>query len=353
MTLSDYSTLGKSGLIVSPLALGTMTFGNPSWGSPDDVSERIFHTYLDQGGNFVDTADIYSGGRSEELVGSFIRQSASRDRIVLSTKFGFNAEAGNPHAGGNGRKNIHRALESSLRRLGTDYIDLYWMHVWDMVTPVEEVLQTLTDLVRQGKIRYFGFSDMPAWYAAKAGALARDGQLIGPVAQQLYYSLAERSIEREHLPAARDAGQGIVPWSPLAYGFLTGKYSKASDGGLASGNGRLDKFNPMFPEVTDQHWATLDALREVADASDYSMAQIALAWVANRPGVDATLTGASSVEQLTVNIGALEVDLPREAWSKLDAVSRPGHTFPYHIFTPEVNRGVFGGHRVRAWSGGN
>ena len=206
MTLSDYRTLGRSGLIVSPLALGTMTFGNPSWGSPDAVSEAIYNTYLDWGGNFVDTADIYSGGRSEELVGRFIRQSASRDRIVLSTKFGFNAAAGNPHAGGNGRKNIHRALEGSLRRLGTDYIDLYWMHVWDLVTPVEEVLETLTDLVRQGKIRYFGFSDMPAWYAAKAGALARDGQLLAPIAQQLYYSLAERSIEREHLPAARDAG---------------------------------------------------------------------------------------------------------------------------------------------------
>ena len=302
MNLTDYRTLGRSGLVVSPLGLGTMTFGNPAWGSPDDVSETIFSTYLDRGGNFVDTADIYSGGRSEELLGRFIRHSSSRDRIVLATKFGFNAHAGNPNAGGNGRKQIHRALEGSLRRLQTDYIDLYWMHVWDMVTPVEEVLHTLTDLVRQGKIRYFGFSDMPAWYAAKAGALACDGQLYAPIAQQLYYSLAERSIEREHLPAARDAGQGVVPWSPLAYGFLTGKYGRAADGGLATGSGRLDKFNPMFPQVTEQHWATLDTLRSIAEGTDHSMAQIALAWVARQPGVDATLTGVSSVEQLKANI---------------------------------------------------
>ena len=154
-----------------------MTFGTPGWGSPDAVSKAIFNEYIDAGGNFIDTADVYSGGRSEELVGQYMAERSLRDRVVLATKFAFNRgtgpdQSGNPHAGGNGRKNIYQALEGSLRRLGTDYVDLYWMHVWDMVTPVEEVLQSLGDLVRAGKIRYFGFSDMPAWYATKAATLA-------------------------------------------------------------------------------------------------------------------------------------------------------------------------------------
>ena len=189
MTLTDFRTLGRSGLVVSPLALGTMTFGTPGWGSPDAVSGVIFNDYIDAGGNFIDTADVYSGGRSEELVGQYIAERTLRDQVVLATKFAFNRgagpdQSGNPHAGGNGRKNIYRALDGSLRRLKTDYVDLYWMHVWDMVTPVEEVLQTLGDLVRAGKIRYFGFSDMPAWYATKAATLATAYHTLGPIAMQ-------------------------------------------------------------------------------------------------------------------------------------------------------------------------
>ena len=162
MSLTDFRTLGRSGLVVSPLALGTMTFGTPRWGSSDDVSADVFNAYVDAGGNFIDTADVYSSGQSEEMVGRLIADRKLRDQVVLATKFGFNAQKGNPHAGGNGRKHIYGALEDSLRRLKTDYVDLYWLHVWDGVTPVEEVLQTLGDLVRAGRIRYFGFSDMPA-----------------------------------------------------------------------------------------------------------------------------------------------------------------------------------------------
>jgi aryl-alcohol dehydrogenase-like predicted oxidoreductase len=179
--LESFRTLGRSGLIVSPMALGTMTFAAPRWGSPDDVSEAVFNNYVDAGGNFIDTADVYSGGRSEELVGKFIAERKLRDKLVLATKFGFNAEKGNPHAGGNGRKHIYSALESSLKRLKTDYVDLYWRHVWDMITPVEEVLQTLGDLVRAGKIRYFGFSDVPAWYAVKAATLAKAFNIPAPI----------------------------------------------------------------------------------------------------------------------------------------------------------------------------
>ncbi len=231
MSLTAYRTLGRSGLIVSPLALGTMTFGAAGWGAPDAVSKAIFHAYVDAGGNFIDTADVYGGGRSEELLGGYIADRGLRDRLALATKFAFHGgEPGNPNAGDNGRKNIYRALEGSLRRLRTDYVDLYWLHVWDSVTPVEEVLQSLGDLVRAGKIRYFGFSNVPAWYVARAATLAETHSIPGPVALQLEYSLVERGIEREHLPAARECGLGVCPWSPLVGGFLAGKYRREGEG---------------------------------------------------------------------------------------------------------------------------
>ena len=210
MSLTDFRTLGRSGLVVSPLTLGIMTFGTPRWGSSADVSEAVFDAYVAAGGNFIDTADVYAGGRSEELLGGFVAQRGLRDQLVLATKFGFNAQPGNPHAGGNGRKNIHRALDNSLRRLQTDYVDLYWLHVWDTVTPVEEVLQTLGDLVRAGCIHYFAFSDMPAWYVTRAATLAQAHGVPGPVAMQLEYSLVARDVEREHIAAARECGLGLL-----------------------------------------------------------------------------------------------------------------------------------------------
>lgn len=237
MLLTDFRTLGRSGLVVSPLTLGTMTFGATRWGSTDEVSKAIFNGYVDAGGNFIDTANVYSGGRSEEMTGSYIAERNLRDKLVLATKFGFNAGGGSPHAGGNGRKNIYQALDGSLRRLQTDYIDLYWLHVWDMVTPVEEVLQSLGDLVRAGKIRYFGFSDMPAWYTTKAATLAAVHAVPGPVAMQMVYSLVERTIEHEYVPLARECGLGIMPWSPLAAGLLTGKYKPEDKG--TNGTNRL------------------------------------------------------------------------------------------------------------------
>jgi len=210
MNLNDYITLGRSGLKVSPLCLGTMSFGTEwAWGNDEATSKTIFDHYLDAGGNFFDTADVYTNGRSEEFVGKFIRERKARDRAVLATKFTFNAEPGNPNAGGNGRKNIYRALEGSLKRLGTDYVDLYWMHAWDLVTPVEEVVDTLHDLVQAGKIRYAGFSDVPAWYAARAQTLAEKEGKHRLIALQLEYSLVERNIEREHVGAAQALGMGI------------------------------------------------------------------------------------------------------------------------------------------------
>ena len=191
-----------------------------------------------RGGNFVDTADGYTNGKSEEMVGKFIKDTKARDRVVLATKFTFNAEPGNPNAGGNGRKNMYRAIEGSLRRLQTDYIDLYWMHVWDMVTPVEEVLASFDALVRAGKIRYIGFSDVPAWYVARAQTLAEQLGRERIIALQLEYSLVERNIEREHIPAAQELGIAICPWSPLAGGLLSGKYKREGQPGAR--RGRLD-----------------------------------------------------------------------------------------------------------------
>ncbi|MBO2011456.1 aldo/keto reductase [Hymenobacter negativus] len=348
MSLTAFRTLGRSGLIVSPLALGAMTFGTPRWGSPDDVSEAIFNAYVDAGGNFIDTADVYAGGRSEELVGQYIAASRLRDKLVLATKFGFSGQTGNPNGGGNGRKNIHRALEGSLRRLKTDYVDMYWLHVWDMVTPVEEVLQTLGDLVRAGKIRYFGFSDMPAWYTAKAATLAQTHAAPGPIAMQVAYSLVERSIEREHMPAARECGLGVTPWSPLAAGFLAGKYQRAEGG--ASGEGRLSGPNPFGDTLfTDRNWRILDALRGVAEQVGRPLSQVALAWVLAQPGVTSPIIGVSKTAQLHDNLAALELRLVPEQLQRLDEASALEPAFPYGIFTPGVNRGIFGGHSVQGW----
>lgn len=347
MSLTQFRTLGRSGLVVSPLALGTMTFGTPRWGSSDEVSAAIFNAYVDDGGNFIDTADVYAGGGSEELIGRYVAERNLRDQLVIATKFGFNG-SGHPHAGGNGRKNIHRALEGSLRRLKTDFIDLYWLHVWDTVTPVEEVLQTLGDQVRSGKIRYFGFSDMPAWYVTKAATLAQVQAIPGPIAMQLEYSLVERNIEREYVPAAHELGLGITPWSPLAAGFLAGKYERSESG--ATGQGRLSGPNPFGnSKFTDQNWRVLDALRAVAAQLDRPLAQVALAWASAQPGITAPIIGASTVGQLQDNVASLTVRFTTEQLQMLNEASALPPVFPYPIFEPAINQRIFGGHAVQGW----
>ena len=356
MSLTRFRTLGRSGLVVSPLALGTMTFGPGEWGADERTSRAIFDAYRDAGGNFVDTADIYSGGESETLVGRFITQAGARDDIVLATKYAFNgsgsplaatqAGGGNPNAGGTGAKNIHRALEASLKRLGTDYIDLYWMHIWDGVTPVEEIVQTLGDLVRSGKIRYYAFSDMPAWLAMKAATIASERRCPGPIAMQLEYSLVARDVESEHFPAAREAGMGVMPWSPLAGGFLTGKYARED----TSRTGRLSGANPFGnSKFTDRNWAILDALRSVATELDRAPAQVALAWVMARPGVSSTIIGASKVTQLQSNIAATEIMLTPDQMRRLDEASAPPLGFSAGLAMPMIRRMVFGGHDVAGW----
>lgn len=346
--MNEYVTLGRSGLIVSPFSLGTMTFGNDRWGSPDDESGRIFHRYVDDGGNFLDCADGYAEGKSEEVLGRLIAESKLRDKMVLATKFTFAAQEGNPNSGGNGRKNAYRALEGSLRRLATDYVDLYWMHVWDMVTPVEEVVETLSTLVRAGKIRYYGFSDVPAWYVARAATLAHERGLVPPIALQLEYSLVERSIEREHVGAAQELGLGICPWSPLASGFLSGKYTR--EGASSSKGSRLDVLkasnNPVFNKFTEQNWNVLDTLQEVAKQLGRSPAQIALNWVATRPGVTSTIIGATKLKQLEDNLAALNFEIPAELRQKLDEAGALEAIHPYMFFGEVLQERVRGGVKV-------
>ena len=356
MSLTAFRTLGRSGLVVSPLALGTMTFGPGTWNADAAAARAIFDGYRGAGGNFVDTADIYADGESERLVGQFIRETGARDDIVLATKFAFNSSAsplhatpganGNPNAGGAGAKNIHRALDTSLRRLGTDYIDLYWMHIWDGVTPVEEIVQTLGDLVCAGKIRYFAFSDMPAWLAMKAATIAAERRVSGPIAIQVEYSLVARDLESEHFPAAREAGMGVIPWSPLAGGFLTGKYRRED----TRGSGRLSGPNPFGDsKFAARNWDILYALKSVAAELDRPPAQVALAWVMARPGVSATLVGARSLSQLECNLAAAELILEEAQLRSLDEASAPAPGFSAALASPAVRRMVFGGHTVTGW----
>lgn len=344
MSLDQYCLLGRSGLRVSRLALGTMTFGNGgirgiegSWGSDQDVARAIFQRYVDLGGNFIDTADSYGAGQSESLIGSFVGDDNLRDKIVIATKFSNNVAAGNPNAGGNGRKNIMRAVEASLRRLNTDYIDLYWLHTWDRMTPAEEVVRSLDDLVRAGKILHYGLSDVPGWYAARAQTWSELHGLSPPIALQLPYSLVERSIEHEFVPLAQTLGLGITAWSPLAMGLLSGKYrSKRADGGRLS----LDASGTGLGLFTDRNVRIVAALESVADALGRSLAQVALNWLTDRPGVAAAIVGASKLEQLDDNLASLDFTLSEEHKAILNKASALDVPYPYRLFADDYQAGI-------------
>jgi aryl-alcohol dehydrogenase-like predicted oxidoreductase len=357
MRLNEYVTLGRSGLRVSPLSLGTMTFGTEwGWGSEKGTARAMFDRYRERGGNFVDTADGYTGGKSEELVGKFIKDARARDQVVLATKFTFSPEPGNPNAGGNGRKNMYRAIESSLRRLQTDYIDLYWMHVWDRVTPVEEVLESFDALVRTGKVRYIGLSGVPAWYVARAQTLAEQQGLKRIVALQLEYSLVERNIEREHIPAAQELGIAVCPWSPLAGGLLAGKYKREGQCGPAQGRLEIQKAagTALVDRFTESNWRIVDILIDVAMQIGHSPAEVALNWVATQPGVTSTVIGATKVDQLDNNLSCLNFAIPTELRARLDNAGAPDPlTHPYALFGPTLQSMVNSGTIVRAWSKSN
>jgi len=351
MTFDRYNILGRSGLRVSPFCLGAMTFGQAhqwnanQWGTGEESSRAIFNHYVDVGGNFIDTAIGYTMGNSETLVGKFVRERNLRDKVVIGTKFGPNIDATNPNTGGNGRKNIRFAVETSMKRLNMDYIDLYWMHFWDCITPPEEVVDSFDSLVRAGKILYYGFSNVPAWWMTRAYSYAEANGLDRPISLQMEYSLVSRSIEREHRPACQELGMGICTWSPLGSGFLSGKYKSIGTGeDKAEAVGRLDATagSPLFDRDKERNWRILEALNEVSDALGKPPAQVALAWLAGQPGVSSIILGATKVEQFQQNLGAIELVLPEELRAKLDTASAIEVVSPYEFFR-DPHRTMFRG----------
>ncbi|MGH8143315.1 MAG: aldo/keto reductase [Steroidobacteraceae bacterium] len=328
MPLDHYVTLGRSGLRVSPFCLGAMTFGKDwNWGSSPEDSNRIFDRYFDLGGNFIDTANVYTKGHSEKIIGDHLKDSpARRQRTVIATKFFGTMLNGDPNSGGAGRKALIGACEHSLRRLQTDYIDLYWMHCWDRHTPIEETMRALDDLVASGKVRYIGFSDTPAWKVMEAQMLAKFRGWSPLIALQLEYSLLERTIEGELIPLALEHGLGVTPWSPLKSGVLTGKYTRANAGKVTAGRGEW-----ATSALNDRTYSVIDAMVQIAQEAGTTPARVALHWVQSRPGVTSTIIGARTMEQLEDNLAALDLHLKPEQIAQLNELTTPKLNFPFQF----------------------
>ncbi len=325
MSLEHYVTFGKSGLKVSPLCLGTMTFGNEwGWGSSPEDSKALLHSYFEQGGNFIDTANFYTHGHSEKIIGDYLKSNPSlRNRAVVATKFFGAMVSGDPNAGGAGRKAMMTACEDSLRRLNTDHIDLYWMHCYDKHTPIEETLRALQDLVSQGKVRYIGFSDTPAWKVAQARLLAEVHGWEPVVGLQMEYSLLERGVEGSVIPCAQEFGLALTPWSPLKGGVLTGKYTRENHGQVEAQRGEWTTQN-----LTEKAYTVIDKLTEVGARHDATPAQVALAWLLADPSVTSPIIGARTEQQLSDNLGALRVHLSSEERKELGDLTAPQLDFP-------------------------
>lgn len=332
-----YKLLGPSGLRVAELCLGTMSFGDVwGFGADEKESHRILARYAEAGGNFLDTADKYHEGQSEEIVGSFL--GAERDRWVVATKYTLAMRDGDPNAAGNSRKHLREAVEGSLRRLRTDYLDVLWVHAWDYATPVEEIMRGLDDLVRAGKIHYAGLSDSPAWLAAQANTLATLRGWSQFVALQVPYSLVERTVERELLPVADVLGLSVTAWAPMASGVLTGKYTRGpsptpEDSRRAAANqGRLTERTVEIAAEVDR----------IADELGATSAQVALAWVRRRGERIVPVVGVRTVAQVEDVLGCLDVELAAEQLVRLDKVSRVELGFPYDFLREPQGQLVYG-----------
>ncbi len=338
MPLDHYVTLGRSGLRVSPLCLGAMTFGEDlGWGSSVEESQQIIDRFIDLGGNFIDTANFYTKGHSEKIIGDHVgRHRARRDRLVLATKFSGNLYPGDPNGGGSSRKSILGACENSLRRLQTDYIDLYWLHNWDVHTPIDETMAALEDLVRSGKVRYLGVSDTPAWKVAEANVTARFRGGSAFVGLQIEYSLLERTVEQELVPMARELGLGITPWSPLKSGALSGKYTRRSAGQVKGDSGFF-----LAPFLNEKTYTLVDELDVIAKAHESTVARVAIAWLQAQPGVTSTIIGARRLAQLEDNVKAVDVKLTAEDLLRLDALTKPTFGFPQNMQSmfPAIHNG--------------
>jgi len=331
-----YKLLGRSGLRVSELALGTMTFGEEwGWGASWETSRRLFDIYAEAGGNFIDTANRYTEGTSERMVGEFIARD--REHFVLATKYTLFTRKGDPNAAGNHRKNMRASLEASLRRLGTDYVDLYWVHAWDFLTPVEEVVRSLDDFVRAGKVLYVGISDTPAWIVSQAVTLADLRGWSRFVGLQVQYSLLERSVERDLLPMATALDLGVTAWGALASGILTGKYNRdAAAAGRASRRGA----------VSEKKLAVAQVVVDTATELGCTASQVAHAWLRDRSDRIIPILGAITEEQLRDNLGCLDVRLSGEQFKRLDDASRIELGFPHDFLASSpIQELVFGGIR--------
>jgi aryl-alcohol dehydrogenase-like predicted oxidoreductase len=333
--------LGRTGLKVSNLCLGTMTFGHAQWGCDEPTSRKIVDRFLDAGGNFIDTADVYSNGVSEEITGRAIRNK--RQQVVLATKVAGPMGTG-PNDLGLSRRHILDAVDASLRRLATDWIDLYQVHAYDPTTPPDETLRALDDCVRAGKVRYLGCSNYSAWQLMKATALARELRTARFDCLQPQYSLVCREIEREHIPLCREEGIGVIPWSPLGGGLLTGKLRRGSAAPAGSRGAVEESVRARFE--SERNLAIAEAVAEVARAAGATASQVALAWCASQPGVTAPIFGARTPEQLEDNLGAADLALDEAARRRLEETSALPLVYPYD-FHARV-RGMMGALKLDA-----
>ncbi len=343
--LDGYRLLGRSGLRVSPLTLGTMTFAVDGWGSSDEEAARMVDTYIDRGGNFIDTANYYGAmGGSEVLLGKLL--AGRRDRVVISTKYSLTTQPGNANASGNHRRNMVRAVEDSLRRLGTDYIDLYYLHMWDFRTPVDEILRAFDDLVSAGKIVYIGLSDTPAWQASRMQMMAELRGWSQFCALQISYSLIERTVERELIPMAAETGMGVCPWSPLGGGVLSGKYSQADLADTSRDMTSRRVINLATGRLSERSLAIARVVGEVAAELGCTSPQVALAWTMLDHTIASPVLGARTPGQLEDNLGSLAVDLSADQVERLNAVSAVPLGFPHEMLSAPTNAMAFGNVRV-------
>ena len=331
----NYKLLGKSGLRVSEICLGTMTFGEEwGWGADKKESKKIFDAYAKAGGNFIDTANRYTEGTSEKFVGEFI--SSDRSFFVLATKYTLYDERDDVNASGNHRKNMMQSVERSLKRLKTDYIDLLWLHAWDFLTPVEEVMRALDDLVSSGKVFYIGVSDTPAWIVSRANTMAELRGWNPFIGLQIEYSLLQRTPERDLLPMAKELDIGVTPWAPLAGGALTGKYLQPGKGAkrMSEDNQRLSPANVrIVKEVV-----------KIAEKIDCTPAQAAIRWLMQKNQVMVPIVGARKLSQMSDSLGVLDIQLDQKQMERLDKVSETELGFPHDFLNTEgVQDVIYGG----------
>ncbi len=328
-----YKLFGRSGLRVSELCLGTMTFGTDwGWGADKETSKQIFDAYTKEGGNFIDTANRYTEGTSEEYVGEFIHED--RDHFVLATKFTLYDRTNDLNYCGNHRKNMVRSVEESLKRLKTDYIDLLWLHMWDFTTPVDEVMRGLDDLIKAGKVHYIGISDTPAWIVSQANTMAELRGWTQFVGLQIEYSLLQRTPERDLIPMAKAFDMTVTPWAPLAGGALTGKYLKNEEGRVAEDSARR---NERAVKITKE-------VVEVAEEVEATPAQVAIRWTIQQNFKSIPIVGARKLPQILDSLGALSFQLPGDLMKDLNEVSTIEPGFPHDfLLSDTVKMVAYGG----------